>query len=94
MLELEHRCDYHRCLGICSNILNRIYLLVDCTFPRMWDTCFASLATVYESVLTFWQSDLKCRLKGNLSGRMKTCAGLDGPQTMAVSLDYISGRLH
>ena len=56
--------------------------------------CFASLASTYRLVLTFWQSDLKCRLKGNLSGPMKTGVGPGGPLPIAVSWDYISGREH
>ena len=55
--------------------------------------CFASLASISEPVLTFWQSDPKCRLKGNLNGLMKTGVGPGGPRSMAVSYDYISGRV-
>ena len=40
---------------------------------------FASLASIYEPLLTFWQPIRKCRLKGNLNGRMKTCVGPGGP---------------
>ena len=56
--------------------------------------CFASFASIYRPVLTFWQSDRKCRLKGNLSGPMKTGVGPGGPRSMAVSYDYISGCVH
>ena len=55
--------------------------------------CFGSLASIYEPVLAFWQSDPKCRLKGNLFGPMETSVGPAGPQTMAVSEEYISGRV-
>ena len=47
--------------------------------------CFASLASISEPVLTFWQSDPKCRLKGNLSGPIKTVVGPAGPHTLAAS---------
>ena len=47
--------------------------------------CYASLASISVTVLTFWQSDQKCRLKGNLSGHMKTGVGPAWPHTMAVS---------
>ena len=43
---------------------------------------FASLASSHEPVLTFWQSDRKSRLKGNLSGPMKTGAGPGGLRPM------------
>ena len=56
--------------------------------------CFASFVSIYVPVLTFWQSDQKCRLKGNLSGPMKAGVGPGGPRPMAVSYDYISGRVH
>ena len=56
--------------------------------------CFSSLALINAPVLTFWQSDLKCRLKGNLSGPMKAGVGPGGPRPMAVSRDYISGLVH
>ena len=55
--------------------------------------CFGSLASIYEPVLAFWQSDSKYRLKGKLFGPMKTGIGPAGPHTMAVSYDYISGRV-
>ena len=44
--------------------------------------------------LAFWQSDPKCRLNGNLFGTMETGIGPAGPHSMAVSWDYISGRVH
>ena len=56
--------------------------------------CLGSLASIYETVLALWQSDPKCRLKGNLSGPMKTGVGPGGPRAMAVSYDYISGCVH
>ena len=74
------------------------YLLVDCkcthgtTVSRL--ACFGSLASIHEPVLTFWQSDRKGRLKGNLSGLLKTGVGPAGSHPMAVSYDYISGRVH
>ena len=46
--------------------------------------CFASLASINAPVLTFWQSNRKCRIKGNLSGPMKTGVGPGGPRPMAV----------
>ena len=55
---------------------------------------FASFASIYRPVLTFWQSDRKCKLKGNLYGPMKTGVGPGGPRSMAVSYDYISGCVH
>ena len=45
----------------------------------------AGLVAIYRPVLAFWQSDRKCRLKGNLSGPMKTGVGPGGPHPMAVS---------
>ena len=54
----------------------------------------ATSVTISEPVLTFWQSDRKCRLKGNLSGPMKTGVGPRGPHPMAVSEDSISGLAH
>ena len=53
-----------------------------------------SFASIYRPVLTFGQSDRKCRLRGNLSGPMKTGLGPYGPRSMAVSYDYISGCVH
>ena len=79
-------------------VLEYVYLLVDCTCTHEATVsrraCFASLASIFKPVLTFWLSDLRCRLKGNLSGPMKTGIGPGGPHTMAVSYDYISGRVH
>ena len=71
------------------------YLLVcnTCT-PGTTVSRLACFASIYRPVLTFWQSDLKCRLKGNLSGPMKTGVGPGGPHPMAVSWDYISDRVH
>ena len=54
----------------------------------------AGLVAIYRPVLAFWQSDRKCRLKGNLSGPMKTGVGPGGPRSMAVSYVYISGCVH
>ena len=55
---------------------------------------FASLAPRTEPALTFRQSDPKCRLFGNLYGPLKTGVGQARHNTMAVSLNYISGRVH
>jgi len=75
------------------------YYLLVCTTCTPGTTvsrlaCFASFASIYRPVLTFWQSDRKCRLKGNLSGPMKTGVSPGGPRSMAVSYDYISGCVH
>ena len=56
--------------------------------------CFANLALIFEPALTFWQSDSKCRLNGNLNGPVKTGVGPGGPRPMAVSNDNISGHVH
>ena len=61
-----------------------IYYLLVCTKCTRGTTvsrlaCLASFASIYRPVLTFWQSDLKCRLKG-----------LDlGPELMALELSPI-----
>ena len=56
--------------------------------------CFASFASISEPVLAFWQSDSRCRLNGNMNGPMKTVVGPAGPRILAVSKDYMSGRVH
>ena len=42
-------------------------------------------ASIYELVLTFWQSDQSCRLNGNLSALVKTGVGPAGRHPLAVT---------
>ena len=56
---------------------------------------------MYEPVLTFWQSDPKCRLMGNLNGPMKNGVGPGCPTLwqfhritfLAVYMDDVHVRL-
>ena len=81
-----------------SRFSTKLYLLVEntCTYETAVSrsASLATSVTIYKPVLTFWQSDRKCRLKGNLSGPMKTGVGPGGPRSMAISYGYISGCVH